>query len=101
MLLFRDAEQNTRKARISWLKTALLQQLSHVDPKFLLGMVGTSLVPARFLALPLEAQLGEQLMLSFWAFGDTEPLVMQNLSRLMRNLTQAIRAVSARIVASD
>jgi len=101
MLLYRDLAQNTRKNRVAWLKTAFHHQLSHLDPKFALGMIGTSLVPVRYLALPEDAQLGEQLMLSFWAFGDTEATTMQNLARLFKNLTQAARAVSARIVQGD
>jgi hypothetical protein len=101
LLLYRDLVQNTRKARLSWLKAAFHAQLSRLDPKFNLGMIGTTLLPARYLALPEPEQLGQQLMLSFWAFGETEPLAMQNLARLLRNLTQAVRGVSARIVRGD
>ncbi len=98
LLLYRDLEQNTRKTRVSWLKTALHYQLAHLDPKFTLGIIGTTLVPVRFLALPADAQQGEQLMISFWAFGEAEAGAMQSLARLFKNLSQAIRAVSARIV---
>lgn len=98
MLLFRDLEQNTRKTRTAWLKTALHYQLARLDPKFSLGMIGTTLVPVRFLALPSEAQLGEQLIISFWAFGNSDETVMQNLARLLKNLSHALRGVSARIV---
>lgn len=99
MLLYRDLQKNTQKDRVSWLKTALHYQLVHLDPKFRLGTIGTTLVPVRFLALPAGAQDGEQLLVSFWAFGDSEPSVMQSLARVFKNLSQAIRAVSARIVA--
>jgi hypothetical protein len=99
MLLYRDLEQNTQKTRISWLKTALHYQLAQLDPQFRLGTIGTTLVPVRFLALPAAAQDGEQLLISFWAFGDSESSAMQSLARLFKNLSQAIRAVSARIVA--
>ncbi len=98
MLLYRDVEQNTRKDRVSWLKTALHYQLGHLDPKFTLGTIGTTLVPVRFLALADGARDGEQLLISFWAFGDSEASVMQSLARLFKNLSQAVRAVSARIV---
>jgi hypothetical protein len=98
MLLYRDIEQNTRKTRVAWLKTALHYQLGHLDPKFTIGTIGTTVVPVRFLTLPADAQAGEQLLVSFWAFGDAEPSVMQSLARLFKNLSQAIRGVSARIV---
>jgi hypothetical protein len=101
MLLYGDLPENTRKTRIAWLKTAFHYELSQLDPKFSLGMIGTTLLPVRYLGLPPAEQLGQQLMLSFWAFGQTEPLAMQNLARVLRNLTHAVRSVSARIVRGD
>jgi hypothetical protein len=101
MLLYRDLHLNTRRDRISWLRSAFHQQLARLDPKFALGMIGTTLVPVRYLALPEDEQAGQQLLLAFWAYGDTEDAVMQNLGRVFRNLTQALRAVSARIVSGD
>jgi hypothetical protein len=101
MLLFRDLAQNTRQTRVAWLKTAFHYQLAQLDPKFTLGMVGTTVLPVRYLTLPESEQLGQQLMLSFWAFGETEALTMENLARVLRNLTQAVRGVSARVVQGD
>lgn len=101
LLLYRDLPQNTRQTRVAWLKAAFHYQLAQLDPKFSLGMIGTTLLPARYLRLPESEQLGQQLMLSFWAFGETEPAAMHNLARLLRNLTQAVRGVSARIVRGD
>ena len=101
IVLYRDLPQNTRKPRIAWLKSAFHQQLAHLDPKFALGMIGTTLVPVRYLALPSGEQAGQQLMLGFWAFGESEDATMQNLARVFKNLTQAVRAVSARIVQGD
>jgi hypothetical protein len=101
MLLYRETAENTRATRISWLKTAFHYQLARLDPKFSLGAIGTTLVPVRYLTLPGDAQLGQQLMVSFWAFGNSEPSVMQNLGRLFTNLTQAARGVSARILQGD
>ncbi len=101
MVLYRALELNTERARLTWLEAALHQQLAELDPKFSLGIVGTTLVPVRYLKLAEAAQLGQELMLSFWAFGDTEPEVMLNLARLFRNLSRALRLVSARIVQPD
>lgn len=100
MLFYRDLAQNTHKARSAWLQGAFHQQLAPLDRPFLLGMIGTTLVPVRFLALPEGEQLGEELMLSFWAFGGSEASAMQNLARLFKNLTQALRGVSARVASS-
>jgi hypothetical protein len=101
MLLFRELEQNARKSRMAWLNAALHYQLAKLDPKFVLGMIGTTLVPVRFLALPQEGQRGQQLLVSFWAFGDSDAVAMRNLSRLFKNLSQALRVVSARIASGQ
>ena len=84
---------------MAWLRSSLQRELATLDPRFNAGIVGTTLVPIRYLALPDGAQLGQQLMLSFWAFGDSEAGVMQALSRLFRNLSRALRSVSARTAA--
>ncbi len=99
MILYRALEQNTLAARMAWLRLALHRELAELDPKFTAGIIGTSLVPIRYLALPEGAQLGQQLMLSFWSFGDSEASLMLGLSRLFRNLSRALRIVSARITA--
>jgi len=97
MILYRALEQNTLAARMAWLRLALHRELAELDPKFTTGIIGTSLVPIRYLALPEGAQLGQQLMLSFWTFGNSEASLMLALSRLFRNLSRALRLVSSRI----
>jgi hypothetical protein len=51
----------------------------------------------RFLALAGETgpELGSQLMISFWAWGDSEPDTMQNLGRLFKALGRALRSAAA------
>jgi hypothetical protein len=100
MILFLALERNTLDVRMAWLKEALQRGLCAQDPRFDAGIIGTTLVPIRYLALPQGAQLGQQLMLSFWAFGNSEASVMQALSRLFRNLSRALRGVSARLASS-
>jgi hypothetical protein len=100
MLLYRDTELNVVKQRVFWLKMALHQQLAHLDSKFQWGVIGTTLVPVHYLALANEeVALGQQLMISFWAFGNSEAETMLSLSRVFKNLTQALREVSARVAA--
>jgi hypothetical protein len=97
MVLFRALARNTEENAVVWLKNELHEALGAIDPNFKSGIVGTTLVPVRYLGLP-EAdgqQLGTQLMISFWAWGNSEAENMQNLGRLLNNLTQALRKVSA------
>lgn len=97
MVLFRALARNTEAAEVSWLKNELHGALAPLDPNFLSGVVGTTIVPVRYLPLPEEngRQLGQQLMISFWAWGNSEAESMENLGRLLKNLTQALRKVSA------
>ena len=97
MVLFRALERNTDDDRVAWLKNELHVELSELDSAFQWGAVGTTRIPVRYLALP-EAdgqQLGSQLMISFWAWGDREADTMQNWARVIKNLTRALRRVSA------
>ena len=53
----------------------------------------------RFTTLPgpPELQRGQQLMMSFWAWGEDEREVMTNLDRTFRNVTMALRELSDEI----
>lgn len=97
MVLFRALERNTEDGHMAWLKNELHVELSQLDSAFRWGVVGTTRIPVRYLALPEldRQQLGSQLMISFWAWGDDESDTMQNLARLLKNLTRALRRVSA------
>jgi hypothetical protein len=101
IILYRALLDNTLQAKMAWLRLALHRELAELDPKFDSGIIGTTMIPSRYLALPEGAQLGQQLMLSFWAFGNSEAGLMLGLSRLFKNLSHALRIVSARITAGD
>ncbi len=95
MVLWRDLPLNLIRDNTEWLRGAIHDRLSEVDPSLDFGAVGTTIYPVRYTTLPLpEAQQeGFQLMLSFWAWGDTTEEVMDNLARTLRNLSEALRAV--------
>jgi hypothetical protein len=101
MLLFHALAQNVAAAPLVLLKDALHEELSTIDAGFQWGMVGTTLVPTRYLGLPErdDQQMGAQLMISFWAWGDSEADTMLNLGRLFTNLGRALRTLSARAAA--
>jgi hypothetical protein len=96
MVLFRALESNTVQARVHDLEHRLHVDLATLDPSFQWGVIGTTIVPVRYLALSASRnqQLGSQLMISFWAFGDSEAETMLNLGRLFRNLSRALRTAS-------
>lgn len=97
MVLFRALEQNTDDRRVAGLTNELHVELAELDSAFQWGAIGTTRIPVRYLALPESTgQLGSQLMISFWAWGDREADTMQNLARVIKNLTRALRSASVR-----
>jgi len=99
MILYRDLVLNTSPGQIHWLTNGAAHAMSAVDPAFEWGAVGATITPVRFIALPgpPERQQGQQLMLSFWAWGEDEPETMTNLDRTVRNMTAALRQISDEI----
>ena len=97
MLLFRKLERNTVQGEIESLTNQLHHYLANGDPDFRWGVIGTTIVPVRYLALSESngRQLGTQLMISFWAWGNSEAETMLNLGTLLKNLARALRHVSA------
>jgi hypothetical protein len=97
MILWRDLRLDLPREHTEWLKGALHARLAGVDPSLVHGAVGLALYPVRYTTLPPPAarQAGFQLMVSFWAWGDTTEEVMDNLERTFRGLEQALRAVDA------
>jgi hypothetical protein len=96
MLLYRELARNSLPGCVERLKNQLHRELAPIDPRFEWGMIGTTLVPVRYLALANhgESPLGSQLMISFWAWGDTEADTMNNLKRLFENLSRALANLS-------
>jgi hypothetical protein len=92
MILYRELEWNLSRHRVEGLTNAIHVRLASLDREFEWGMVGTTIVPVRYVDLPPahDQNLGYQLMLSFWAWGDSEAEVMDNLDRVMRNLARAL-----------
>ncbi|MBA0915843.1 MAG: hypothetical protein ITD36_04395 [Nitrospira sp.] len=96
MILYRDLSVNTAPAQIGWLTNAAAHALGRIDPEFKSGAIGATILPVRFITLPGPAarQDGQQLMLSFWAWGENEPEVMANLDRTFTNITAVLRRLS-------
>jgi hypothetical protein len=94
MILWRKLPLNLSRENVEWLRIALHRSLNETDPGLEYGVVGISVCRVRFVRLPVSGRknLGLQLMLSFWAWGDTDEEVMANLARVFRNLWDALRA---------
>jgi len=99
MILYRNLALNTSPEQMHRLTHTTAQALSKTDPSFEWGAIGATIVTTRFMALPspLERQSGQQLMLSFWAWGETEAETMRHLDRIFYNLTGALQRVTEEI----
>ena len=103
MILYRDLELNISPEQIHWLTNAAAHALRRTDPTFEWGAVGATIMPVRFTTLPgpPELQRGQQLMLSFWAWGKNEREAMRNLDRTFHNVTAVLRELSDEILHSS
>ncbi len=93
MVLFRALAENLDPRRVEQWKNRLHAKLADIDRELEWGIVGTTVMPVRYLAMPGPAkkQLGVQVMISFWAFGDDESETMASLGRVIANLDEALR----------
>ena len=83
---------NPSLRRVEGFRDAIHENLAALDGEFEWGLVGTTIAPVRYIDLPHthDEQLGYQLMLSFWAWGDSEAEVMDNLDRVVSNIGHAM-----------
>lgn len=96
MILYRDLVVNTSPEQMDWLTQAAAHALQRIDQGFEWGAIGATLISVRFTTLPgpTRLQWGQQLMLSFWTWGEHEREMMTNLDRTFHNLTAALRELS-------
>ncbi len=96
MVLWRSLPLNLIRANSDWLKGVLHRQLNESDSELEYGVVGITVFPVRYITLPPgdQQQLGFQLILSFWAWGDDEEDVMTNLERTVSGIGAALHAVA-------
>lgn len=114
-ILFRNLTFNCSDNHVKWLTQELMRELTNTDPHWPAseGVVGFTLIKILQLALSEGEWLceqfsaadddpghGQHLMLSFWAYGDTEDEVYVNLGRIFRNIGVACEAVSKEITKS-
>ncbi len=99
MIFFRELAENTSPEQVRWLTHAVARATQRVNPEFQWGALGLTITSVVFTTLPGPAadQRGEELMLSFWAWGDDEAEAMAHLDRTLAGLTTVLRAISDEI----
>jgi hypothetical protein len=99
MILFRELAENTSPEQLRWLTHAVARGAQELDPELEWGALGLTITSVVFTTLPGPAsrQRGQELMLSFWAWGDDEAEAMAHLDRTLAALTTVLRGISDEI----
>lgn len=92
-LLFRDLTLNTSASAVDELIEELHARLRTLEPRFAWGAVGTTRLRVDYLALPDGCSVGWQVLVSFWAWGDDEAEVFENLRRVVVALREALASL--------
>ena len=90
MVLFRDLKANTSPQQIGELTQAVAMALSKINTGSQECLVGVSIVDVELLEL---GQRGQQLLLSFFAWGDDAFSTMANFDQVLRAVTKALQSV--------
>jgi len=91
-ILFRDLSLNTNERAMSGWIEGIHIGLRALDPGFAWGAVGTTRLRVDYLELPEGRADGSQLLISFWAWGDDEPEVFENLARVISALREVLES---------
>ena len=101
MVLWRALPLNLIRANSDWLTGVLHRHLNENETELEYGVVGITVFPVRYITLPPGdlQQLGFQVILSFWAWGNDEEEVMANMERTVRGIGAALHTVASQAVA--
>ena len=70
--------------------------LQQGDPHFAGGSIGLCFEDKAFAAI--DNAIGKELVAKFWAFGDTDEMVFDNLNRLFLNLRYAFERLNEHVL---
>ena len=98
MVFYREVELNVSDAHVEWLKGACNHYLSQLNTALEFGVVGINLMKVRYLALPENNEAGHEVSFTFWAWGDDEAEVMENLEEVFLTLFEALKGVAQELM---
>jgi hypothetical protein len=91
MFLYRKLELNTYEKHTNSLKEALKFYLKRIDVDFEWGCIGITKLPVEYTSL--RNSLGHEIMLTFWAWGDIDKEIFDNLERLFKNIFYVLKQI--------
>lgn len=96
MVLFRDLALNTLRDNLEWLEEGIHRHAGGLTPEFADGVLGTSIMRMHMpeLGSDREPLAGHQLAVHFWAWGDSDEEVFENLAVVIDNLHISMTGLS-------
>jgi len=82
MILYRDLTLNSNPKYMQTLNEGVRFYLERLDTDLKFAFVGTSFLKVNYWKLPPRLQMGQQLALNFWAWGDDDKETFDNLGRI-------------------
>lgn len=104
MILYRDIAENCQPQSIEWLMSNLHTSIQSVRPNFRSGAIGLSRMSTVYKTLgngPRTGAKGEQVMLSFFAYGKSDRRSYESMDRVLKCLHSALEKVNRKIAAGD
>ena len=95
LIFFNNLEANLQDETTEWLRLALDKCINEADVGYEDGIIGLCFFNTMF--EEVNDQIGRELAIRFWVFGETEIEIYLNLGRTFVNLLEALKAVNREI----
>lgn len=104
MILFRDQAENCQTKSIEWLARNIDKIVKRIKPNFSAGAIGYSRMPTVYKELgngPGTGAKGEQIMLSFFAYGKNKHSCYENMKKVIECAHSALSKINKKIKAGE
>jgi hypothetical protein len=104
MILYRNLMDNCQPVAIEWLMSTLMSHIMEYDDKFTKGAIGLSKSNTIFRELgttPTNGGKGEQVMLSFFAYGASGDECLDSMEVVVSGMNHALRMTEQRICSGE
>jgi hypothetical protein len=99
MIFSRKLHINTFQHSMQSLRDGIFARLDLIDPHYEWGCIAVSLAETAYLELnmPAAKQVGHEVVLNFWAWGNDETEVWMNLRSVIANMFRCLKDVTEKV----
>lgn len=104
MILFRDIAENCQPRSIEWLMNQLMDSIQSINPVFRAGAIGFSRMKTIYMELgdrPRTGGKGEQLMVSFYAYGKNDRRCYESMEKIIEYTHSALERINRKIKSGE